>query len=265
MAGFDFRYRLSGGRPTVRGFASADGLILTRGDILNWENGRVEFGVPGDIALLGAALGSQDGESAETIIEVITDADAVYGVHDPHSRLQGDHLDLDGLTGAHGVIPDASSQLAVVLDCNADEETLVRITVECHHRVEANADGRLVGGELNAAVARMVVRYHNQQLGRGPTRARAFYRDNVMIVMLEDAMTKAERSLAASGKADVVHQLREAFQQSMRADLVATVEELTGCKVEAFMSANHLDPDCAAEIFVLDRPVPGESGDSVEL
>ena len=30
--------------------------------------------------------------------------------------------------------------------------------------------------------------------------------------------------------------------------------ELTGRKVVAFMSANHIDPDLAAEIFVLDGP-----------
>jgi hypothetical protein len=31
-----------------------------------------------------------------------------------------------------------------------------------------------------------------------------------------------------------------------------------GCTVEAFMVANHIDPDLAAELFVLDRPVPGQ-------
>jgi uncharacterized protein YbcI len=82
------------------------------------------------------------------------------------------------------------------------------------------------------------------------------------VVLLQDALTKAERSLAASGKADAVRQLRAAFQEAMRADLVATVEEVTGCKVEAFMSSSHLDPDYAAEIFVLDRPVVGDSTDS---
>jgi uncharacterized protein YbcI len=41
----------------------------------------------------------------------------------------------------------------------------------------------------------------------------------------------------------------------MRADLVEIVEELTGCTVRAFMSANHLSPDILSEVFVLDRPV----------
>ena len=36
---------------------------------------------------------------------------------------------------------------------------------------------------------------------------------------------------------------------------VAVVERLTERKVRAFMSANHLRPDAAAEIFLLDRAV----------
>lgn len=47
----------------------------------------------------------------------------------------------------------------------------------------------------------------------------------------------------------------------MRHDLVAAVEELTGRTVVAFMSDNHVDPDMAAELFVLDSPVPGERAD----
>jgi uncharacterized protein YbcI len=262
MAGFDFRYRLSGGRPTVRAFAFADGVILTRGDILNWEAERVDFGIAGDAALLGVALETSNGDNGEPLIHVVTDGDAVYAVTDPHSRARGDLLALEGHTGAQGVCDSANSQLTVVVDSYADEETLVRISANFHHRIEPDLAGRLAGGELNAAVARTVVRYHNEHLGRGPTRARAFYRDNVMIVMLQDALTKAERSLAASGRTEAVHKLREAFQESMRGDLVATVEQLTGCKVVAFMSTNHLDPDYAAEIFVLDRPIAGDPGSS---
>lgn len=257
MPGFHFRYRLSGGRPTVLGFVRRDTENLALGDILNWEDGNVDFGHIGDGALVGAALETLDGEASETVIHAITDGDAVYAVEDAHSRAKGDHLDLDGSTGAHRVRDGAGpqAQLVVVLDSDADQETLVRINAGSHHRIEDGREGRLAGGELGAAIARMVVRAHNEHLGRGPTRARAFYRDNVVVVVLEDALTKAERSLAAGGKTEAVREMREAFHDAMRADLVAAVEELTGCKVNAFMSSSHLDPDYAAEVFVLDRPL----------
>lgn len=44
----------------------------------------------------------------------------------------------------------------------------------------------------------------------------------------------------------------------MRTGLVEAVQELTGCAVDACMTATHIDPDVATAVFVLDRPVPGE-------
>ena len=41
----------------------------------------------------------------------------------------------------------------------------------------------------------------------------------------------------------------------MQEDLTAAVEALTHRKVAAFMSVNHIAPDVAAEVFVLDEPL----------
>jgi uncharacterized protein YbcI len=46
--------------------------------------------------------------------------------------------------------------------------------------------------------------------------------------------------------------MRKAYQYTMRRDLVGAVEEITGRKVIAFMSDNHIDPDIAIESFVLE-------------
>jgi uncharacterized protein YbcI len=112
------------------------------------------------------------------------------------------------------------------------------------------------GGELNQAVAKLVVRAHNRYTGRGAPRAIAFYRRNVLVVVMQDALTKAEQSLAEDGMGGSVLQIRREVQESLREELVAGVERLTGCKVTAFMSDNHIDPDVSAELFVLDRRVP---------
>jgi uncharacterized protein YbcI len=37
--------------------------------------------------------------------------------------------------------------------------------------------------------------------------------------------------------------------------MTASVEKLTGRKVVAFMSDNHLEPDMAVEVFFLDEPL----------
>jgi Na+-translocating membrane potential-generating system (MpsC) len=68
-------------------------------------------------------------------------------------------------------------------------------------------------------------------------------------------LTQAERSLVTGGQADAVERTRRGFQELMRPYLRSTIERLTGCTVRAFLSANHLDPDVGAELFVLDRPI----------
>lgn len=55
--------------------------------------------------------------------------------------------------------------------------------------------------------------------------------------------------------------LRFEFQNAMSEEASAVVAQLTGQKVIAMMSANHIDPDLGAEIFVLDAP-PGASAEA---
>jgi uncharacterized protein YbcI len=117
---------------------------------------------------------------------------------------------------------------------------------------------RPAGGQLNAAVARAVVHAHNEYRGRGPTRAQAFFSGHMIVVLMEDTMTQAERSLVRDGKNDAVFAVRRQMQSTMQADMVASIEDLTGQKVIAFMSANHIAPDYAAELFVLDASIPGQ-------
>src|SRR4051794_13350468 len=118
------------------------------------------------------------------------------------------------------------------------------------------ARDRLVGGELNSAIATAVVRVHSRYAGRGPTRAQAFHTRNLVVLLLEENMTRAELSLAAGGKKDTAWYMRRQLQSTMRAALIGAVEELTHCNVVAFLSDNLIDPDLTAELFVLDRPVP---------
>ena len=98
--------------------------------------------------------------------------------------------------------------------------------------------------------------------GRGPTRARTSIRDNLVVVLLEDTLTKGERRLVAQGRDIRVLDYRAEFQAAMREDAIASIEELTGRKVTAFMSANHIDPDLAAELFVLEPDGDAAASDS---
>ena len=111
---------------------------------------------------------------------------------------------------------------------------------------------RLTGGALNAAISNAVVADFADYTGRGPTKARTSIRDDVVVCLLQHTLTKGEQSLVRDGRGDVVLTMRRTFQQTMRTSLVGGVEQLTGRKVIAFMSDNHIDPDLAAETFVLE-------------
>jgi len=107
------------------------------------------------------------------------------------------------------------------------------------------------GGPLLTAISNAVVQIVREYTGRGPTRARASIRDNVVVVMMQETLLKAEHSLINDSKGALVVEMRRSFQQTMREELSAAVERLTERKVIAFMSDSHLEPDYSAEIFVL--------------
>jgi uncharacterized protein YbcI len=260
MPGFTFRYRLCGERATLKSFTVKSTATLIRGDMVNDEGVHVELGATGDTALVGAAQETLDGHASMTSISVIVDTDAVYAVEDAHARLKGDTLDLAGLSGAQGIGASVNMDFVVDVDSSPSEETLVRFNRARHSDPAGDREPEtpLVGGELNAAIARAVVRYHATHLDRGASKAHAFYHDKIIVVVLEDVLTRGERNVAAAGGTDAVLRLKRASQDFLRPYLRSTIERLTGIKVRAFMSTNHVDPDLAAELFVLDRPIPGQ-------
>jgi uncharacterized protein YbcI len=106
-------------------------------------------------------------------------------------------------------------------------------------------------GALSAAISNAVVGLLHDYTGRGPTRARTTIGPDTIVVTLRDSLTKAERTLADRGQSTEVLAMRRAFQDTMREDLVAAVERLTGRSVEAFLSDNLHAPDVAVEIFLM--------------
>lgn len=108
-----------------------------------------------------------------------------------------------------------------------------------------------VGGSKSAAISNLTVRLLSQYTGRGPTKARTFFNEDMVTVVLKDTLTKGEISLVENDHAKLVLTTRKTFQEVMGADLTAGVEEILQRKVVAFLSANHIGPDVAVETFLL--------------
>ncbi len=107
------------------------------------------------------------------------------------------------------------------------------------------------GASPAALISNLVVRTFSEYTGRGPTKAWTSMDGDLVTVVLQDTLTKGERSLVADGRSQLVLDMRRAFQETMRADLVAGVEHILERRVAAFLSDNHIDPDIAVETFVL--------------
>src|SRR5215210_1599825 len=91
-------------------------------------------------------------------------------------------------------------------------------------------------GSLTSAISNLVVRLVAEYSGRGPTKAKTSIRDNVVICITTENMTKGERRLVDEGEAESVKTIRRKFQTTMKDDLVGGVEMLTGRTVVSFLS-----------------------------
>jgi uncharacterized protein YbcI len=117
----------------------------------------------------------------------------------------------------------------------------------------SDSDGPPDGGALTQDIAKAIVRAQHQRLGRGSPRARAFWSDDLLVVVMHDPFTKGEQSLIADGREAAVLELRAESERMLKPELVGIVERLTSRRVEAFMSAAHVAPQLVVEVFVLDH------------
>ena len=110
------------------------------------------------------------------------------------------------------------------------------------------------GGALVASISREIVAVHSQFYGRGPTRAKTVWRDEIVVCVLEDIFTKAEQLLVDGGRFDEVRTHRIAFQDEVEPLFRAATEAITAREVKAFLS--QISPEgVASEVFVLGGPL----------
>ena len=114
-------------------------------------------------------------------------------------------------------------------------------------------DTEVHAGEQLAAVTNGIVRLFREYYGRGPTKAKSYILDDrILVCVLEETMTKVEKTLVENGHGDKVREVRLTFQEAMAEEFMQTVTETTGRKVAAYHSQLTLNPDIGFEFFVLE-------------
>ena len=107
-------------------------------------------------------------------------------------------------------------------------------------------------GETLTAISDGLVELLKEFYGRGPTRAKSYMQDDLVVCVLRGGFTRVEQTLLDGGRGPAVIEQRREFQQLMRRRFEEVVEKATGRKVIGFMSGNEQEPDLMCEVFILD-------------
>lgn len=115
-----------------------------------------------------------------------------------------------------------------------------------------------IDGAVRSAISQAIVRIHVDAYGKGATQAKTYAWDDLVVTVLRDLLTVAERTLIDANRTDVVREVRNTFQFSLEQRFREAVERLTGRRVQSFMS--QVDPvrGFGVEVFLLE---PSGDGD----
>jgi uncharacterized protein YbcI len=113
-------------------------------------------------------------------------------------------------------------------------------------------------GAIVATISREIVGIYAEYFGRGPTKAKTTWREDLIVCILENAFTRAEHLLVDGGRFDQVRQNRQAFQDEIEPLFRQTIEKVTGRRVACCLSQINRD-GIAAEIFILAGRAPAPS------
>jgi uncharacterized protein YbcI len=115
----------------------------------------------------------------------------------------------------------------------------------------AAASARRSHGEVLSAISDGMVALLKEFYGHGPTRAKSYYADDLVVCVLRGGFSRVEQTLLDGGRGPAVIQQRMEFQDVMRHRFENVIETATGRRVIGFMSGNQQDPDLMCEVFIL--------------
>lgn len=133
------------------------------------------------------------------------------------------------------------------------------------------ADGDERQLELLGRISTAVVRTMKKNFGKGPERVRAYFLDDMLVVVSKEGVTPAERTLLDAGKQAAVRDFRQLFEDHMKDELTAMIAEMTGREVISYRSQIMFEPDRVVAVYVFDDPLvtgavadPGQAGSGPE-
>lgn len=106
-------------------------------------------------------------------------------------------------------------------------------------------------GDALTAISEGIVALLKEFYGRGPSRAKSYYYDDLVVCVLRGGFSPVEQTLLEAGRRAAVISQRMEFQEIMHERFEAVIEAATGRRVIGFMSGNQQAPDIMCEVFIL--------------
>jgi len=114
---------------------------------------------------------------------------------------------------------------------------------------------RLRGEPLLAAVTEAMVAMHERYHGRRPASAKSLMMgSDLLVCVMGGVFTEVEKTLIELQRSTIVQETRSAFQTAMQDRFIEAVQRLSGRRVLAFISNQHVGPDLEIELFVFASP-----------
>ncbi len=116
----------------------------------------------------------------------------------------------------------------------------------------ADPDTQPLSGDTLTAVSTALVQLFRDHYGRGPTKAKTYVDDDLLVCVLREAgSTPFEDTLARNGGEARVLGLRRVLQATLKPVAMQEVAKITGREVKGVLYDSLLDPDLTVLAFML--------------
>jgi uncharacterized protein YbcI len=106
-------------------------------------------------------------------------------------------------------------------------------------------------------IAREMLKVHEASYGASAESLEVYIHENLVVVVLDELeLMASERTMIVGGRADIVLNMRAAFQVEIGPAFSAIIERATGRRVIGFLSNTSLEPLFSVEFFRLAPVVP---------
>ena len=107
-------------------------------------------------------------------------------------------------------------------------------------------------GQQAAAISNAFVQLHRRNLGKGPTKAKTYVLDDMVVCVLEGGELPLEKTLRERGNQTLLHEVRGALHAAVRDECGAIIERETGRCVKTVLSQFDPEWDIECKLALLD-------------